>query len=498
MLLTPRPCTDLGNARRLVDAHGDDLLYVPQYGRWLVWDGKRWAIDETGEIERRAKVTAEAIADEAKTEGDRRKELQSWWRQSESEARLRAMVNLATTEPDIPVTPAQLDTQPLALNLRNGTLDLETGQLHEHDPANAITKLAPVIYDPNATAPLWFTFLERIFDGNTEMIRFVQRAVGYALTALTSEQVFFILYGRGGNGKTTFIETIRALLGEYAAQADFSTFLTKQGHAVRNDLARLAGVRFVSAAEAEQGCRLSESVVKQVTGGDTITTRFLYREYFEYRPGFKLFLAANHKPTIRGTDHAIWRRIRLVPFTVTIPSEEQDRELLTKLRAELPGILQWAIGGCLAWQREGLGQPESVQTATREYRRQMDELVPFIDDCCIPAPGAKVGSTVLYTRYREWAEEVGEAVLSQRKLGTLLGERGFESRRSGKGGKYEWHGLGLNHIGPTEPIPTKSPSTDSYVGVSLERVRDHSVDSVADGDASYARTERAAIQTEGR
>jgi putative DNA primase/helicase len=218
---------------------------------------------------------------------------------------------------------------------------------------------------------------------------------GYALTGDTREQVLFILYGTGANGKSTFLEVLRALLGEFARQTDFSTFLVRSSDTVRNDLAKLAGARFVTAVEAEEGRRLDEALVKQLTGGDRITARFLYKEFFEYDPQFKIFLATNHKPVIWSPGEAIWRRIRLIPFAVTIPEAEQDHTLVAQLCTELPGILRWAVQGCLAWQQEGLGIPEEVQQATAAYRQDMDALAGFLASCCVKGPDEQATSKAL-------------------------------------------------------------------------------------------------------
>lgn len=380
--------TDLGNAKRFVLAHGNEVRFCHTWRKWLVWDGQRWVGDDTGEIRRRAKQTAINILIEARNESEdeQRKQVLAWQKQSEFEHRIRALISLAESEEGVPVRVKDLDCDSMLLNCQNGTLDLGTGEFREHHREDLITKLSPVIYDSNAECPHWLQFLNRIMGGNDELIFFLQRVAGYSLTGDTREHALFLLFGTGANGKTTLLETLRHVWGDYAMSAEFSSFVATRGMSVRNDLARLAGARAVTAAESQANRYLAEEVIKQITGGDTITARYLYSEHFDFRPQFKLFLATNHKPRIRGTDFAIWRRIHLVPFTVTIPNEEQDKMLLEKLRGEAPGILRWALEGLAAWRSSGLAAPAEVADATREYRSEQDVLQHFLDDRCVGDP----------------------------------------------------------------------------------------------------------------
>jgi putative DNA primase/helicase len=439
-------CSDLGNAQRLVAAHGADLRYLVQHKRWVVWDGKRFRPDETHEINRRAKDTVGKICKEAAAAIDSkdRETLGKWATRSESAAGIRDMISLATSEASIAVKETELDADPWCFNVLNGTLDLRTGELGPHRREDLITKLAPIAYDPEAQCPQWLAFLTRIFNGQTDLVRFVQLAIGYSLTGSVEEQVLFFLLGTGANGKTRLLETLRRLLGDYSVQADFSTFTEHHGNSVRNDLARLCGARLVIASEANEGKPLDETVIKQLTGGDTIAARFLYSEYFEYRPQFKLWLAANHPPKVRSIGEAIWRRIRVVPFEITIPEIERDPRLGDKLATELPGILRWAVDGCLAWQLEGLQTPTAISTATGQRRDDMDALAGFINDCCTSDQLASVTARLLYEAYRKWANENGESAISQTAFGLRLGERPglWKTRGTSKGGVV-WHGLRL-------------------------------------------------------
>jgi putative DNA primase/helicase len=437
-------CTDLGNAKRLVAQHGDKIRYPFAWKKWLVWDGKTWSIDNNGQILRLAKDTVKRIYEEAGLFSDesQRKAVAKWAVSSESEHRINAMISLAESEPGVPISPNELDTNPYLLNCRNGTIDLRTGKLLQHDPKDFITKIIPVEYHPEATCPKWIEFLETIFDWNYDLIPFTQRAVGYSLTGDTSEQCLFLLHGLGANGKSTFIDVVSMLLGDYSQGADFETFLIHKNETIRNDLARMTGRRFISAIESEGERRLAEVLIKQLTGGDTITARFLFGEYFDFKPTFKIWLAANHKPNIKGTDYAIWRRIKLIPFNITIPEDKRipKSKLMEMFSKELPGILTWAVQGCLEWQKSGLQTPEEVKSATNNYREEMDSIGAFLGECCILTPEVRSKASDLYGVYKKWCETGGEYTLSQRGFGLRLTERGLERVKSS--GNY-WKAIGL-------------------------------------------------------
>ena len=436
--------TDTGNAERLVDRFGHDPRYCEAKGTWYVWDGRRWLPGRRLWIVHLASRTVQDLFDEvrkAKSE-DERKALGQHAVRSNSQPRIIAMVELAKADRRIQVSPDQLDAQPMLLNLPNGTLHLDTGEFQKHDRCHYITKLAGVQFIPDAPCPRWRDFLARIFDPQEDLIRFVQRAVGYALTGSAEEEALFFLYGTGANGKTTFEVTILDLLGEYGRQADFSTFTAKSNNgAPRNDLARLHGARLVCASETSRGRKFDEALIKQVTGRDRVSCRFLYGEFFEYVPQYKLFLAANHKPKIEGTEEAIWRRICLIPFRVTIPKAERDKKLGAKLLEELPGILNWALEGCLEWQRQGLNEPREVTTATRAYREEMDPIGDFLAQRCAIGAEGKVKSRDLYCAYEDFCTEKGEEPVARNRFGELLGERGFQ--KASIGGARGWAGVSL-------------------------------------------------------
>lgn len=480
--------TDYGNCRRLVERHGDDLRFVREWG-WLVWDGRRWARDDSGAVTRMAKSAVLSLYDEAADDlgravaelqrlgdaaGQRQAEallggdgdgavlgdtqrarealekaqksaLQrlAWAQASQARARLDAMVALAATELEVVARPADFDTDPWLLNCENGTLDLRTGVLREHRRDDLITKLAGTAYDPDADCPLWDDFLLDITEGNEELLAYLQRMAGLALTGDTSEQSFHLLWGTGANGKTTFTGALLALLGEYGMSTRIETLLLRRDNSIPNDVAALMGARLVVASEIPDGRRLNETLIKDVTGGDPITARELYREFFTFTPTFKLWLFGNHRPVIRGTDLGIWRRVRLVPFTVTISPEEQDAELPAKLRGELPGILNWAVEGCLAWQRDGLQPPALVQAATDDYRAEQDVLGAFLADATVQGAGVSVQAAELYAAYVQWCEENGEHAVSGTAFGRAMTERGFVKRKTMGRNVYEGVGLAI-------------------------------------------------------
>ena len=436
----PRHLTDTGNALRLIDRHGEDLLYSYPQSQWFVYDGTRWLADDTGEPERRFKEVVRAqYADLAEIEDDSlRKTMLKHIIASESAARVRAALELARSE--VPILPHQLDADDWLFNCANGVIDLKTGELRPHRREDLISKIAPVNYDHNAQAPRWFEFLDQIFAGNQELVAYVQRAVGYSLTGMTSEQILFFLWGLGSNGKSTFVEAVRALFGDYGQQAPIDMFMSGNRGSARPELARLPGARFLAAVETGEGRRLDETLVKTLTGGDTIATRTLYRDVFEFQPAFKAWIATNHLPDIKGVDEAIWRRIRLIPFTVAFAPNQRDADLASKLKSELGGILNWAIEGCLAWQRDGLGLPAAVNAATAEYRTDSDVIGRFIEDCCDVNNKASVRAGELFNAYQSWTKDNGETEIKQQKFGRSLSERGFKPHRATGGVRY-WLGL---------------------------------------------------------
>jgi putative DNA primase/helicase len=367
---------------------------------------------------------------------------------SESMERLNAMLESARSEAGIPILPEELNRDGMLLNCGNGTLELRTGKLREHRPEDFITKLCPVAFDPHARCETWLRFLADIFPagdaakdaGDGELIGWLQRFLGYCLTGDVREQILPIFWGKGANGKSTLLNVLLEMLGtDYAIKAPTDLLMVK-GDAHPTEKADLFGRRLVVCLETEEGRRLAESLVKDLTGGDRIRARRMREDFWEFSPTHKVILCTNHKPRIRGTDHAMWRRIRLVPFTVTIPDDKQDKQLPDKLRAEYPGILAWLVRGCLDWQRQGLGLPEAIRMATSVYRCNEDLLAAFLAECCEIHHALRCRASDLYGRFRRWCEHGGETIPSQRTFGEMLTDRGFV--RSTSNGTW-YHGIGL-------------------------------------------------------
>jgi len=434
--------TDAGNAARFKDMFGHRVRYCHVWGKWLVWDGARWSMDEKGgaNVSELCLEMAAAIAAEAAESDDKatRESLSSWAMKCEGRGKMDNCLALVKASLSVAVEPGELDADPWLLNCANGTIDLRTGELRPHDPNDLMTRLCPVEYDAEAKFPLWEKFIGRILPGPALQL-FVYKALGYSLTGHTGEQCFFFLHGsQGANGKSTFMEVVQHILGGYSRAMQPDTLMLS--HVARTgaspDIARLKGSRFVSAPETSAGRRLDEQLVKQLTGGDRMVARYLYQDEFEFVPELKLWITGNHKPTITGSDNAIWRRVRLVPFSVVIPEGERDADLKEKLLAEASGILRWMVMGCLDWQEEGLKAPEEVLASVAEYRSEMDTLGDFLSDKCRVGVMETIASATLYDAYRLWAIGEGLRPWTQKAFSLALQERGIERSRTMYGSEF--------------------------------------------------------------
>jgi putative DNA primase/helicase len=447
----PERLTDVGNARRLVDLHGEDFRFVSTWGKWLTWDGKRWTLDE-GEVRMQAfaKKTARSLYDEAYRESDpeRRTALARHAARSETRARIDAMIALAKSEPGIAIEHKSLDVDPWKLNVENGTIDLTIGDLRPHDRRDLITKLAPVVYDPERVeCPTFDAFLARCMGGNRGVIDYLFRIVGYALTGSTREHALFFFYGDGRNGKSTFLNVLHEILGDYATRAPRGLlFVSKGGERHPTELAGLHGARLVSCSEIKEGDAFDEALVKDLTGGDRISARRMREDFWSFDPTHKLFVAGNHKPRIDGRDEGVWSRIRLVPWTVTIPKAERDKDLAAKLAREKHSILARLVEGCVVYRREGLGDPSAVIDATDAYRAESDPFAEFFASRCSFSPDAKCVRRHLRRAYEQWCEDTDSQPLGAKRFAAALRARGVEpggTMRTHQGPREAWRGLTL-------------------------------------------------------
>ena len=428
--------TDTGNAENFAAMFGSDARYNRTADKWLLWDGVRWVVDEYGKVERFATDTARAMLRGASeiNDDDKRKRAVGWALSTENLQRRKAMLTIAQSIPPLATIGREFDTHHMLVTAKNGTIDLHTGELRPSERSEYLTKQLGTTYNRNADCPRWKQFLSEVFDNDQELIRYVQTAIGYSLTGDTREQVLFLLLGNGRNGKSTFLETIALLMGEYADTTSFATFDAGTKNEQSNDLAKLSGARFVTIIEADEDRRLNEAKVKSVTGQDTITCRFLHREFFSYKPQFKIWLAMNHAPIIRGADEGIWRRIKRVPFKQNFKDRE-DKLLNVKLHSELPGILNWALDGLRRWQEEGLIEPKAVTDATREYRAESDVIAEWIEDFCEIDSKYEMIVEVGYMVYRQWAEARNDKPMSNSAWSRRIQEMGYSRERIFRNGK---------------------------------------------------------------
>lgn len=436
-------CTEMGNAERLITQFGNNLRYSTLHEGWLLWTGTNWTRDELDQTNRWLHEAVRSIRREAAdaTDVEVAKTLLKWARQSEDSKRLNGALKIAATLDGVKVAPGQLDQHTMLFPVQNGIIDLTTGDLLPHARHYYFTSTSPVIYDPDAPHDRWDEFLLKVFSGDQELIRYVQRLVGYTLTGLVSEHVVVFLYGSGANGKSTFIMVLQHLLSQYCRRISREAITASpHGSSTLPDqaAARLIGARMGVVSETERNMKLAEAWVKDITGGETVATKILYHNYSEAQMTAKLWIVGNHKPRVMpgredDDNDSMWRRLREIPFLVQIPREERVLDYHNMLITnEASGILAWAVEGCLDWQREGLGRSQSVDAATAEYRSEMDSLKPFIDTWLERGDRCYVNQSEVYKAYVLWAIEEGEAKIAKRELKKRLEERGFtKGRRDG-------------------------------------------------------------------
>jgi putative DNA primase/helicase len=430
-IILSSPCTDMGNGERFASRYGQRARYLPGDKAWYVWNGVKWKRDDSLQVKRFAKDTIRAITAAAMrlTNAEEKSRMAKHAHQSEATGRIENMLTCASAEPGMAVTVDEFDQHPFLLTCPNGTLDCSTRTLYPNQPGNLITRSTPTIYDPNATCPAWEKFLDEIFQQDGDLVSYMQRATGYSMTADMREDVIHICWGTGSNGKSTWGNTVGTVLGDYAESASVDTFLSeafaRSSNAPKEDLARLRGARFVRASEPDERRSLNTSLLKEITGREPITARFLFGATFKFRPVFKLWISANHKPPIHDSSHGMWRRTRLVPFTVEIADAQQDKSLEDRLAAEASGILNWALDGIREWLDYGLNPPPAILAATEQYRTDSDLLGLFIRDVCRVEDWRTVDAAHLYKVYSEWCVRTGERAWANNAFHRKLTDRGF-------------------------------------------------------------------------
>ena len=423
-----------------------DWRYVAGWGKWLVWDGQRWRTEDT--------LAATDLIRSVCRQTALRADNPRVATKLASAGTVSGVERLARADRRHAATTDEWDADPWLLNTQGGVLDLKTGRMRPHERTDRMTKITTAT--PGGDCQTWRQFIDEVTGGDKELEFYLQRMVGYALTGSTQEHALFFLYGTGANGKSVFVNTLATILGDYATNAPMDTFMETRTDRHPTDMAGLRGARFVAAIETEQGKRWAESKLKNLTGGDKISARFMRQDFFEFFPQFKLFVAGNHKPAIRNIDEAMKRRLHLIPFTITVPPERRDKNLQQKLLAERDGILAWAVQGCLDWQRHGrLRPPQRVVDATEEYFEAEDALGRWLDERCVRETCAKSLTAELFNDWKQWAEAAGEFVGAQRRFSDQLITRGLEKWRNGMGVRG-FQGIGLKH----PSIPAYTPYID--------------------------------------
>jgi P4 family phage/plasmid primase-like protien len=435
------PLTDAGNAESFIEIHGERFIFVPEKKKWLMWDGVRWLEEEH---EARASMVETARTRRklsgSITEEYSQKAFRKWNVGSENMGRVKSALESAEIwrRKNIRL----FDTEPYILCCENGVVNLRAGQFRRSNHSDWLSKSTGVHYDPESQCPRWLQFLDEIFQGDGEITRFIRKSAGYCLTGDITEHCLWVCFGTGANGKSTFLEVLSSILGEYAQTMPSSTLKEKRGDDIPTDIARLCGTRFAKMIEMKEHATLNAERVKSLTGGDKVVARFLHQDFFEFDPQFKLWLAVNHKPIVRDTSESIWRRIRLVNFDAHFPPESQDKYLRDILREERSGILNWAIEGCLEWQEEGLTPPPKVLNATQEYRNESDALSRFIDEMCLNERRIEIED--LYNVFVEWwKENETDEPWKMRTFKSKLREKGYKAAKGGRSGGGYWEGICL-------------------------------------------------------
>lgn len=445
--IMPRSWDDQGRGLRMRDQFATVLKFNAVDKKWFFFNGSYWQEDIGNQ---RVELAAERVANSIKkekpelsfsTKTDEDKAMNEWYRfQKDSRSHMAKMHMIDEFKKYVIVKHGEFDKEDMLLNTESGYVDLSSGELHDHDIDKKFSHQTVAEYSDNVDAPLWEKFLNQVFNNDEELIHYVQKAIGYSFTGSVDEQCLFILNGRGRNGKSVFSNVVSDVAGNYAKQMNVQTIVAKknQSGSANSDIARLEGARIVTSSELNEGDRFDESLVKQLTGGDKILARFLYGSEFEYKPKFKIWMATNHLPIIRGTDDGIWRRIKIIPFNIQIPKEKVDKKLEYKLKAEYTGILNWIVQGAIMWQQEGLEDPEAVTKVIEAYRAEMDPLDAFLEERCTTGQNYSIKAREMYDAYHEWAKESEEYKMSLNKFGREMSKKLLRVKR-----RDGWYYVGL-------------------------------------------------------
>ncbi len=439
-------CTDVGQRDRFVALHGDEIRFTA--AGCYYWDGQKWSPDEgqciTTDLVINTALATRLEAAEEKGGNSRYGELSSWAVKCESTSKVKAVIELISRDTRLRMQAADFNADKMVFNVQNGTIDLSTGKLQPHKREDYITHISPVAYDPNVECPMWARTVDEWGCGDPDWARYFQMFFGYALTGHTTEQIVDFFEGVGANGKSVAGTVLPGILGTYASTIPFDSLLQNpntDGGRARSDLAGLLGKRLVIGSESDAGARLSPSLFKSLTGGDPITVRKLYKDFFTYTPEFKLVLMTNRLPRIADNGHAVWRRVKVLPFRYVVPDDKRNPHLAQELlEKESAGILNWLIAGCLMWQAKGrLPEIQSIVDATNSYREGEDIFGAFLLDCCRAGEGLFCASSQLRQVYTGWCDELGHVPVKGRSFGAHLKEHGFADGR--QGGKRGWFGI---------------------------------------------------------
>ena len=441
---------ELGNAKRFVAMVDGDVRYVIELKKFVTWNGSRWFYDESSLVcLAHMKESNHRIWEEiaSTTDSDKQKAMSRFATSSQNTNRLKLALESVKSEPGIAISVHEFDSDPFLVGVLNGVIDLKRGEFRESRREDFVTKSLDCEYWSGSSAPLWERFLDEVMSHDRDLIEYLQRIVGYCLTGDTSEQVLFFAHGSGANGKSVFLETIKALLGDYGRNLRTEVLMVRsRSGGASEDEARLHGARYVTVNETSEGSRFNDSMIKDLTGGDTITARYLYQGSFEYRPTYKIVIRGNNRPAFGGSDGGMARRIRMIPFDRVVPESKRDARLPEKLRDELSGILNWALEGCLSWQRLGLVEPEAAAQATSGYVQEMDTVGNFLSEVCSQNPAYFESASLLRKSFSTWCDSNGVDGMSWKLVSETLKQRGFRQGRQRVKGKITrgWYGLKIS------------------------------------------------------